>query len=279
MVPEKLPPSSTAPATVEPFPTLVASEPARPAPSPTPVAGWADKTDEIELKKPFYLQQWFIKVAIVTLVLLGLGGGTVTVLFLNWRDTVAADQARQRAGLDAFLHSAAFATFARQIDGQLIAMHNFANARPQPTSALFPEIAAREKMQRLTAWPLEIVPVPAVAADDPARVMTALRTLTAVLAERGFSFDASRRLAGRHLFIRLLAPAARAHVTEHPENEFPGLAIDPALQEKALAAYAARASVPVMEVERAFAFYDLVGPAMWKEIERINRAGGTVKMP
>lgn len=277
MLSEKQFPSS-APATVEPFPRNADSSERRVS-IPTPVPGWADKSDEIELKKPFYLQQWFLRLAVVALFLLLIGGGTATALFLNWRQTVAAGQARQRAGLETFLHSAAFAAFARNVDGQLIAVHNFANARPQLTGPLFPEIAAREKAQHLTAWPLEVAPVPAVVAEQPARVMAALRTLNATLAQRGFTYAPAQHLAGRHLFIRLLAPSARAHVAEHPADEFPGLAIDPALQEQALAAYAARASVSVTEVEHAFAFYALVGPAMWKEIERINRAGGTVRMP
>lgn len=241
------------------------STPRRPD-APVLQTGWADKTDELLVKKPVFLRGWFLRLVLV-LVSIGIAAAAVGGLFLyRWHRQQQAELDRQRRGIESFIRSPAFAAFGRETDAQLVAAINYAILRPAVASALLPEIAAAEKTRHLTPWPVELAPLPVSTAQHPARVRAAIRTATDLLAARGLKHDEPRVAEARRVFLRLLVPHARAFLAENTAIAFPALFLDRRMQNQVLTAYAARGGGTREEVEHAFVFYSIVGPALWQEI-------------
>lgn len=228
--------------------------------------GWADKRHETFVKKPLRRRAWFRRLLWVLLLTALVVGSIASLLLLHWYRVVHAELARQQHGVETFVQSPAFEAFAHEIDAQLVASLNFATLRSNQAGGLLPEVTAAEKTRHQLPWSLELAPLPVSTATHPARVRAALRTATDLLARRGFTFDDARRDDARRVFLRVLAPHARTFVAGRPEAEFPALAIDRRLQDRVLAAYAARAGGTSDDAERALVFYSLVGPSLWREI-------------
>lgn len=259
---------------------MSAAAPATHAPRPPATAlaaGWADKSTETLVRKPFYRRKRFLQFALTGLLVL-VTAGVVGGLFLyRWHREQQDDLARQRRGVEAFVRSAAFERFARKADAQFVAALNFTAVRSEVAGGLLPEIAAAEQARHQMPWALELPPLPVSIAAQPARVHLALRDATDLLARRGLAFDAARLADARRVFLRVLAPDARAFVAENARADFPALFLDRRMQDIALSAYAARAGGTVADCEHAFAFYSLVGPAMWREIHSQHRQPGPRK--
>jgi hypothetical protein len=243
-----------------------------PDPSPRPNAralqpGWADKSVEVFKRKPLYRRRWFVRLVVI-LALLGLGGGGVVGLYLyRWHRQQQAELDGQRRSVEAFVRSPSFESFAREADAQLVAALNFVTLRPDIAGGLLPDIAAAEKAGHQVPWALEISPLPVSTANHPARVRMSVLTATGLLAERGFVFDQPRMAEARRILLRLLTPHARVFLAENTGSSFPALFLDRRMQEIVVDAYAARAGGTPEETEKAFIFYSLVGPALWKEID------------
>jgi hypothetical protein len=233
------------------------STPDSPPPgTPALPAGWAEKSDEILIKKPVYLRGWFIRLVVVV-GLIGIAAAAVGGLFLyRWHRQQQAELDRQRRGVEAF---------GREADAQLVASINYAMLRPAIAGALLPEIAAAEKAKHLTPWPIELAPLPVSTAQHPARVRAAVRTATDLLAARGLTYDESRLAEARRVFLRLLTPHARTFLAENTGIAFPALFLDRHMQRTLITAYAARGGGTREEAEHAFVFYSIVGPALWQE--------------
>lgn len=92
---------------------------------------------------------------------------------------------------------------------------------------------------------------------------------TDLLAQRGFAFEGERIVAARRVFLRLVIPHARTFLAENTSASFPALFLDRRMQNILLTAYAERGGGTLAETERAFVFYSIVGPAMWREIETV----------
>lgn len=239
--------------------------------SPRPAAalpvGWAEKTDEILVKKPLYRRSWFLKLMLVLSLIVVAAGAVVGAFLYKWHREQQAELARQRRSVEAFVASPAFTAFAREADAQLLASLNYATLRPEIVGALLPEIAAAEKARHLVPWPVELPLQPVHTAEHPARVRTATRVATDLLAERGYVFDDARIADARRVFLRLLTPHARIFLTENTGSAFPALFLDRRMQNIVLTAYAERGGGTLAETERAFVFYSIVGPVMWQELE------------
>lgn len=230
-------------------------------------SGWADKSDEIFKRKPLWRRDWFIRLAIVLGLLAVAVGGVGSLFLYRWHREQQADLARQRHRVEAFVQSPVFAAFAREVDAQFVATLNFAVLRPEVASSLLPDIAAAEKARHQVPWAIELSPVPVSTVENPARVQAAMRTATDLLAQRGFDFS-SRATETRRTFLRLLAPHVRTFSEGGNGADFPALFLDRSMQRIVLEAYARRAGGTVQDAEHAFAFYALVGPALWREIGR-----------
>lgn len=242
------------------------STPDSPRPTAALPAGWAEKTDEILVKKPLYRRAWFRRLMLI-LLLIGLAAGAVVGAFLyKWHREQQAELARQRRSVEAFVASPAFVAFAREADAQLVATINFATLRPEVTGGLLPEIAAAEKARHQTPWPIELAPLPVSTAEHPARVRAAVLPAIDLLAQRGLAFDETRIADARRVFLRLLTPHARIFLAENTSTSFPALFLDRRMQNIVLTAYATRGGGTLAEIERAFVFYSIVGPAMWQEL-------------
>lgn len=240
--------------------------PAR-ADAPALQPGWADKSTELLKRKPIYRRTWFIRSVVAAVVIALVAGGIAGLFLYRWHRQQQAELAGQRRSVEAFTRSAAFAAFTREADAQIIATLNFTSLRPELIGGLLPEIAAAEKSRHQVPWPLELPPVPVSASTQPARVRAAALAATDLLAGRGFTFDQARTTEARRTFLRLLTPHARTFLAENTGSAFPALFLDRRMQDIALGAYASRAGGSVADAERIFAFYALVGPSMWNELQ------------
>lgn len=231
--------------------------------------GWAEKSCEVLVRKPVYRRQWFRRLALAA-VLLAVAAVAIGGLFLlRWHRQQQADLARQRRSVEAFVRSPSFDAFARTVDAQFVAAINFTVLRPKIAGELLPDIAAAEKTGRQIPWALELSPLPVSTAERPARVHAAMRAAADLLAQRSLDFD-GRSTEGRHAFLRLLGPHASAFLTDNPAQEFPALSLDRGMQRIVLEAYAARAGGTAEEIGRAFVVYSVIGPGMWRELEKIR---------
>ena len=231
---------------------------------------FAAKAIEVPRWIPLLHRPWFRLLLSGGTIATGLAAAIALGFFNRWHDDRLTEMARQRNGLAAFLRSAEFGRFVQAADAQLVATLNFVAARPQEAQDLLPAVAARDKLRREMPWPLEVRPLPVSAATDPVRVAQTGREVTALLARRGHVVDEAARKSARQLFLQTLAPFAQEFAQRHPDNApFAALALDRAMQEQALAAYAAHhgPGAGVAATERLFSFYAAVGPAMWRAIE------------
>jgi hypothetical protein len=230
-------------------------------------AGWGDKEAEtLRRKRAFYHRTWFRRIALGLLVVTGLAGAIGLWKLDTWHAERRAAVEAERSHLAAFVASDEFAQFARGADAQLVAVLNFASARPDSAAAALPAVAAWEKAHHEVTWALQLTPLPVSAARQPDRIAAAGREATALLARHGFTWDDDARRAGRRLFLQMLAPFARTFGDRAPENALHELWRDRGLQDEALAAYGARmaSATPREDAERLFGYYALVGPAMWQ---------------
>lgn len=237
------------------------------------VPGWADKTDELLVKKPVYLRGWFRKLMLVVSLVIVATSAVVGAVIYRWHRTQQADLARQRRSLEVFVRSAAFESFAREMDAHFVATLNFAVLRPGPVGRLLPDLAATEKARHELPWAMELLPLPVSTAEHPARVRMAMHTAMDLLARRGFVFDKPRIADARRVFLRVMTPHARAFLAAQPDANFPALFLDPGMQDVVLTAYAARAGSIREEAERALVVYTLVGPLWWQEQEGRRHRG------
>jgi hypothetical protein len=234
-------------------------------------AGWGDKEAEtLRRKRAFYHRTWFRRIALGLLVVTGLAGAIGLWKLDTWHAERRATVEAERSHLAAFVASDEFAQFARAADAQLVAVLNFASARPDSAAAALPAVAAWEKAHGELPWALQLRQLPVSAASRPDRVAAAGRDAARLLARHSFVWDEPTRLAGRKVFLRLLSPYAGAFVRRAPESSLRIFWTEPSLQDEALAAFGARSGSPTprADAERLFAFYALVGPAMWSEIEQ-----------
>ena len=231
---------------------------------------WGDKAAEtIRRKRPLYRRTWFRR----SLLGLFVAGGLAGAVGLGKLDTWHAGQ---RAAFEAewlqvadFVASDEFAAFARAADAQIVAALNFVVARPKAAAAVAPAAAAWERAHHELSWTLLLSPLPVSAAREPGRIFAAGRTAATLLARHSFAWDERIRESGRALMLRLLAPYARDFVKKSPEYALRELWRDRRLQEQVLTAFGRRSGslTPRADAERLFAFYALVGPDMWDEID------------
>lgn len=229
--------------------------------------GWSEKTDEILVKKPVYLRGWFLKLMLVLSLIIVAAGAVVGAFLYKWHREQQAELTRQRRSVEAFVASPAFAAFAREADAQLLASLNYSTLRPETVGPLLPDIAAAEKARHQVPWPVELPLLSVQTKEHPARVRAATQAATDLLAQRGLAFDGERIAAARRVFLRLVIPHARTFLAENTSASFPALFLDRRMQNILLTAYAERGGGTLAETERAFVFYSIVGPAMWREIE------------
>jgi hypothetical protein len=237
---------------------------------------WHAKSGEILVKKPLHRRSWFRRTLLVLLLLGVTGGGVIGWIVYDWHREQLADLARQRRGIEIFIRSSEFAAFGREADDQLVAMINFAVARPLVVRNLWPAIAEHERAHRQLPWALELSPLPVSTAQDPYRVAAAVKQLDSLLVQRGFVPPETAPAEARRVFLRLLTPQILAFTQRAPEHAFPALALDANLQNLLLTAYAARSdsATPLADSERTFIFYAAIGREMWKEIEQIAKTVG-----
>jgi hypothetical protein len=231
--------------------------------------------ETIRIRKPLHRRSWFRRIAFCLACAAGLAAAAALGAFTRWHDERLADLARQQRSLDAFVRSDEFAAFARAADAQVLATLNFIVARPAETAAALPAVAAWERAHGALPWTLQLTPLPVSAAAQPARILAAGRSASALLVRHGFAFDDPQRAIARRLFLRTLAPFLREFLQRSPENDLSAFFLDRRLQENALAAFAARADGTVSDAERLFALYAAVGPRMWQAIDA--RSGTTVR--
>lgn len=188
----------------------------------------------------------------------------------DWRRSIREDLAAQRRSLEAFLHSGEFAQLVQSVDAQFVAAMNYASLYPGEASRAFPVVATHESQRHELPWSIDLSPLPVAAAGEPARVMRAGREASALLAQRNWQPGATDLKAARTLFLRLLAPHARAFLQRNSGHGFNALLLDQTMQNEALAAFAARhgPDVSQRDAERMFCFYAAIGPTMWRAIER-----------
>ncbi len=182
------------------------------------------------------------------------------------------------------MRSDEFAAFGRGADAQLAALNNFIAARPRETRALLPDVAAAEAARGEVGWTFETLPLPMSAAQDPAWVYRAQSALLARLVRHGWRWDEPARRGARAHFVRMLTPASGAFLRRSAGGGFPALAIDRLMQERGLAAFAARhgSAASTMRVERMFGLLATLGPEMWREAGVAHGAGanfGSVATP
>jgi hypothetical protein len=241
--------------------------------------GWGDKLPEdvVFAAKPLYRRHWFRRLMFVLACVAGLALAVALAVFVRSQQDQWVELRAQRNSLGRFLQSDEFAAFSADADRQLVAAFNYIVVQPRSAAALFPAVAAWETAHRLPSWTAQQLPLPVSAAEQPARVARTGRDLGVLLVRRGFVFDEPRRAEARRLFLRLLAPHLQAFLRRAPDNGFNALQVDRGLQELALAAYAARAAPEfgALDAERLFVLYAIVGPPMWREIDR-QSAGAAV---
>jgi hypothetical protein len=234
---------------------------------------WGAKAIYVPCPEPWWSLPWVRRTAFAFACIAGLGLALGLAVFNRWHDDQLAELAGQRRSLDAFLRSEEFATFARSADAQLAALNNFIAARPAEIRALLPEVSARESALREVGWIFDVQPLPLSAAHDPGQVYRAQSRLLTRLARDGWRWGEAERRSARAHFVRLLTPAAVTYLRRSRGDDFPALALDRAMQEAALAAFAALhgPGASALRTERMFGLHASIGPAMFRAVA--GRAG------
>jgi|GEM_PF-2083007 hypothetical protein len=241
-------------------------------------ADLATKFRKVRVRKPIYRRKWFRRTlwiggSILLVACLGIGA-----VVWHWHRKQLNELARQRANVEAFVHSPEFEEFCRTIDAHTIALINYLSVRPAAARETFPQISARENEQRLLPWTAELTPMPTSAAQEPGRAAAARQRLVELLTTRGLELDSEQKEEGRRLFLRALLPHAHAFITGAPRRSFPAFQLDRSLQDVAIHAFAARGAASPAQTEQFFAVYAIVGPSFWKAVEQ-SRGKSPLRLP
>ena len=233
--------------------------------------GWAAKIPEDVAKLPFYRRAWFRRSLFCFACVAGL---TLAAGFWRLNELHrerAADFARSQLQVTVFASSDEFKAFAHAADAQLLAMLNYIVARPDQTGALLTDVAAWEKAHRTLPWTLQLSSLPV--SSPPERMLAASREACTLLVARGFVFDDRQRTTARGLFVHVLSPYLAQFVRRHSEYDLAPVLTERRLQEQLMVAYAGHFAPPAAtgDIERLFALYAVIGPDMWRTIDRLQK--------
>jgi hypothetical protein len=218
---------------------------------------------------PFYKKNWFKSSMFWGRRLAFLSGAAASALLINYsnqnRADLAAQAESQRVGLENYLSSSTFDSFARDIERKSLWTMNFIAKEPLTAHQLLPEVAQAEEKSRQLDWSLYVMPITQENYSRQA-LIDRQRKIFSLLAKRGYNFGSTSRIEGKNIIFNQAVPSMNSYLKANPADQFPLIVKNPEFQDRFMKALAQKfGSANQYDIERLGSLYKTFGAAMYED--------------